>query len=86
MGHLLSVMLPGVPVACSFPSTYYAPFAHFLLHIPLTPSTFLVASASFTSSLSSALSASLLRTNLARIYYHRECCLSACPTILEPSQ
>ena len=35
---------------------------------------------------SSALSISLLHTNLANIYYHRECYLSACLIILEPSQ
>ena len=86
MQHLLPVMLPGVPIASSFLS------AHFPLHAPLTPSAFLVASASSASSLSSALPVSsalstpLLCTNLARIYHHRECCLSACPTILEPSQ
>ena len=34
---------------------------------------------------SSALSMSLLHTNLANIYHHRECYLSACLIILEPS-
>ena len=104
MQCLLPVMLPGVSVAHSFSSAYYAPSAHFPLHAPLTSSTFLVASASSAFSsfsalpvsfalpvssalpASSTLSAPLLRTNLASIYHHRECCLSACPTILEPSQ
>ena len=78
MRYLLLVMLSRVSVAYSFPSTYYASSAYFPLHAPLTPLIFLVASAS------SALSASLLYTNLASIYHHRKCCLSACPIILEP--
>ena len=90
--HLLSVILPGVLVAYSFSFTYYAPSAYFPLYVPLTPSIFLVISASYASSLSSALpvssalSAPLLCTNFTSIYYYKECCLSACPTIFEPSQ
>ena len=52
--HLLSVMLPSVFMACSFSSTYYAPSAHFPLHIPLTPLAFSIASASSASFSSSA--------------------------------
>ena len=90
--HLLPVMLPGVLVACSFPFTYYASSANFPLYAPLTPLIFLVTSVSSASSLfsalptSSSLSVPLLHTNLDSIYHYRKYCLSACPTILKPSQ
>ena len=92
MQYLLLVMLSRVSVAYSFPSTYYASSANFPLYVPLIPLIFLVTSVSSASSLfsalptSSSLSVPLLHTNLDSIYHYRKYCLSACPTILKPSQ
>ena len=91
--HLFSIMLS----VASAPLVYLVPSAHFLPSISLMYLAFFHLSAPSTLSMSSALpvfsvlpasstlSVPLLYTNLASIYHHRECCLLACPTILEPS-
>ena len=81
MGHLFPMMLPmaSAPSGCLAPSTYFPPSA---LLIPLT---FSSSTTPFALPVFSALSVPLLHTNLASIYHHTKCCLSACPTILKPS-
>ena len=75
IGHLFPIMLPitSAPSVCLVPSTYFPSSA------PLTPSTFSSSSTPFALPMFSALSVPLLHTNLASIYHHRKCCLSACP-------
>ena len=85
--HLFPIMLS----VASASLVHLVPSAHFLPSVSLMYLAFFRLSAPSALSMSSALPASstlsvpLLYTNLASIYHHRECCLLACPTILEPS-
>jgi len=65
---------------------FFVPSALLASSLSSALSTSFALSVSATLPTSSALSTSLLYTNLANIYYHRECYLSACLIILKPSQ